>query len=176
MTDDGKSVYRIFKPRYNEAWLEGLWFKPLAWKCFCQHLATPPCHFFMSRVAQWWRRNMVAVFSGLFDPYKDFISYGAGDCPLARSFYRATKWQKSSLGIFNEDRGSWYFAQRLQGVLRISSDGGDRMGGSVRLPTKPKNSLGQKLTPKKSHAEFPNLKIFQKALNDITCVRANISV
>ena len=37
-------------------------------------------------------------------------------------------------------------------------------GGSVRLPTKPKNSLGQKLTPKKSHAEFPNLKIFQKAL------------
>ena len=48
-------------------------------------------------------------------------------------------------------------------------------GGSVRLPTKPKNSLGKKLTPKKSHAEFPNLKIFQKALNDLTCVRAYIA-
>ena len=30
----------------------------------------------------------VAVFSGLFDPHKDFTSYGAGDRPLARPFYR----------------------------------------------------------------------------------------
>ena len=32
----------------------------------------------------------------------------------------------------------------------------------------PKKSLDQKLTPKKSHAEFPSLKNFQKGLNDIT--------
>ena len=31
-----------------------------------------------------------------------------------------------------------------------------------------KESLEQKLTPKKSHAEFPSLKIFQKGLNRIT--------
>ena len=31
-----------------------------------------------------------------------------------------------------------------------------------------KKSLEQKLTPKKSHAEFPSLKKFQKGLNDIT--------
>ena len=51
-------------------------------------------------------------------------------------------------------------------------------GGGVRKASnqKPKNSLGKKLTPKKSHAEFPNLKIFQKALNDLTCVRAYIAV
>ena len=32
----------------------------------------------------------------------------------------------------------------------------------------PKKSLDQKLTPKKSHAKFPSLKNFQKALNDKT--------
>ena len=32
----------------------------------------------------------------------------------------------------------------------------------------PKKSLDQNLAPKKSHAEFPSLKNFQKALNDIT--------
>ena len=31
-------------------------------------------------------------------------------------------------------------------------------------------SLDQKLTPKKSHAEFLSLKNFQKVLNDITCL------
>jgi len=32
----------------------------------------------------------------------------------------------------------------------------------------PKKSLDQNSTPKKSHAEFPSLKNFQKGLNDIT--------
>ena len=32
----------------------------------------------------------------------------------------------------------------------------------------PKKFLDQDLTPKKSHAEFPSHKNFQKALNDIT--------
>ena len=32
----------------------------------------------------------------------------------------------------------------------------------------PKNFLAQKLTPKKSHADFPSLKNFRKALNDVT--------
>ena len=36
--------------------------------------------------------------------------------------------------------------------------------------SKPKKSVDQKLTPKKSHAEFPSLKNFQKTLNDITCL------
>jgi len=31
-----------------------------------------------------------------------------------------------------------------------------------------KKSVEQKLTPKNSHAKFPNLKNFQKGLNDIT--------
>ena len=37
---------------------------------------------------------------------------------------------------------------------------------SLGLPT-PKKCLYQKSTPKKTHAEFPNLKKFQKALNDM---------
>ena len=63
-----------------------------------------------------------------------------------------------------------------RGYSEFQMTGVIEWGGSVRLPTKLKNSLGQKLNPKKSHAEFPNLKIFQKASNDITCVRANISM
>jgi len=40
---------------------------------------------------------------------------------------------------------------------------------SSGLPTKPKkNTLEQKLTPKKSQAKFRILKSFQKGLNDIT--------
>ena len=38
---------------------------------------------------------------------------------------------------------------------------------SVGLPTNPQKSLDQTLTPKKSHAKFPSLKNFHKALNDI---------
>jgi len=34
--------------------------------------------------------------------------------------------------------------------------------------SKPKKSLDQKLTPKKSHAEFLSVKNFQKGLNDMT--------
>ena len=39
----------------------------------------------------------------------------------------------------------------------------------------PKKFLDQNLTPKKSHAEFPSHKNFQKALNDITRKIQNIS-
>ena len=39
---------------------------------------------------------------------------------------------------------------------------------SLGLQTKLKKSLDQNLTPKKSHAEFPSHKNFQKALNDTT--------
>ena len=53
-------------------------------------------------------------------------------------------------------------------VLRISSDGDDRMmGAKNKTQENPKKSLNQKLTPKKSNAEFPSLKNFHKALNDI---------
>ena len=37
----------------------------------------------------------------------------------------------------------------------------------------PQNSWTQKLTPKTSHAEFPSLKNFQKASNDITLTKNN---
>ena len=40
---------------------------------------------------------------------------------------------------------------------------------SLGLPTKPEKITGPKINPpKKSHAEFPSLKNFQKALNDVT--------
>ena len=62
----------------------------------------------------------------------------------------------------------------LGGLLRISSDGDDRMGAKIKtqknpkgFQQNPKKSLDPKLTPKKSHAEFPSLKNFQKALNDM---------
>ena len=68
------------------------------------------------------------------------------------------------------------------GVRQISSDRDDRMGAKIK-PTKnplgfkqnPKKFLAQNLTPKKSHAEFPSHKNFQKALNDITRKIQNIS-
>ena len=39
---------------------------------------------------------------------------------------------------------------------------------SLRLSIKPQKVPGSKLTPKKSHTEFPSLKNFQKVLNNIT--------
>jgi len=39
---------------------------------------------------------------------------------------------------------------------------------SLGLLTTPRKIPGPNITPKKSHAEFPNLKNFQKGLNDIT--------
>ena len=42
---------------------------------------------------------------------------------------------------------------------------------SLGLPTKPKKSVEQTLIPQKTHAEFPSLKNFQKALNDMVCLR-----
>ena len=50
------------------------------------------------------------------------------------------------------------------GVFRISSDGVNRMGAKIKTKKIP----DQKLTPKKSHAEFPSLRNFQKGLHDIT--------
>lgn len=60
------------------------------------------------------------------------------------------------------------------GVLQIISDRDDQIGTKLKtqkrflgLPTKPKTIPGPKLTPQKSHAEFPSLKNIQKALNDL---------
>ena len=49
------------------------------------------------------------------------------------------------------------------GLLWISSDRDDQIGAKKQNTEK---SLDQNLTPKQSHAEFPNHKNFQKALND----------
>ena len=60
-----------------------------------------------------------------------------------------------------------------QGVLRISSEGNNRMGENIKTPpkclgppTKPPKLPGPKANPQKSHAEFPSLKNFQKGLNN----------
>ena len=51
------------------------------------------------------------------------------------------------------------------GLLRNSSDRGDRMGKNIKTQKNP-SSLQQTLTPQeKSHAEFPSLKNLQKLLN-----------
>ena len=56
------------------------------------------------------------------------------------------------------------------------------MGANIKTPkkflgiqTKPQKMLRPKFNPKKSHAEFPSHKNFQKALNDITRKIQNIS-
>ena len=43
------------------------------------------------------------------------------------------------------------------------------------LPTQPKKIPGPKINPKKSHAEFPSCKIFQKGSNDISTKKGNFS-
>ena len=60
----------------------------------------------------------------------------------------------------------------------MSSDGDDQM--SIEIKTQnplglPTQSLNQNLTLKKSHAEFPSLKNFQKGLNDISTTKGNFS-
>ena len=57
------------------------------------------------------------------------------------------------------------------GVLRISSDGDDRMEQKVQaqknpkgFQQNPKTSLDQKITSKKSHADFVALKSFKKGV------------
>ena len=49
-----------------------------------------------------------------------------------------------------------------QGVVRISNDRDDRMGGGG--DQNPKESLDQKLTPQKSHARFLSVENFQKTI------------
>lgn len=52
-----------------------------------------------------------------------------------------------------------------QGVVPISNDRDDRMGGGgKRGDQNPKESLGQKLTPQKSHARFLSVENFQKTI------------
>ena len=51
--------------------------------------------------------------------------------------------------------GSVYSKFQVTGMIRCNNQ-------------KPKNFLAQKLTPKKSHADFRGLKNFHKALNDVT--------
>ena len=68
--------------------------------------------------------------------------------------------------------GNWEGQKKLQGgrgVLRISSDRDDRMGAKMKtqintlgFKQNPKKSLDQNLIPKKSHAEFPSHKNFQR--------------
>ena len=50
-----------------------------------------------------------------------------------------------------------------QGVVRISNDRDDRMGGGGG-DQNPKESLDQKLTPQKSHARFLSMENFQKTI------------
>ena len=54
-----------------------------------------------------------------------------------------------------ESGGSVYSKFQVTGMIRCHNQN-------------PQNFLAQKLTPKKSHADFPSLKNFHKALNDVT--------
>ena len=61
------------------------------------------------------------------------------------------------------------------GVLQLSCDRDDQMGAKIKTENNtqgfhqnPKKSLDQTITPKKSHAKFPSLKISQKALKGVT--------
>ena len=85
-------------------------------------------------------------------------------------------WAKPLLYCRNQqcDPRSKPWPYRPRGVLRISSDGDDRMRVKIKtprkalgLPTKPTHFWTIKLTRKKCHAEFPSRKDFQKELNDI---------
>ena len=77
---------------------------------------------------------------------------------------------KSPIMLISQGRGGG------GGILRISSDGDDRIRVKIKTPKKsiglpakpPKNSLEQKLTRRKIHVEFPSLKNLQKIWNDIT--------
>ena len=66
-----------------------------------------------------------------------------------------------------------YLAANNPGGLRTSSDWGRKLKSKkISWASKPppppkKKSLDQNLTPKKSHAEFPSLKTFEKILNGI---------
>ena len=77
-------------------------------------------------------------------------------------------------GIFNPVTYIWiilFCFSHLLGPQGRGEHSGFQMTGMIewRQKSKPKNSLDQNLTPpKKSHAEFPSNKNFQKALNDKT--------
>ena len=47
----------------------------------------------------------------------------------------------------------------LREVLRISSDGDDRIRPKTTLPHPPQKKPNPKINPQKSHAEFPSLTI-----------------
>ena len=59
-------------------------------------------------------------------------------------------------------------------IVHLPGGGGSvyskfQVTGMIRCHNQnPQNFLAQKLTPKKSHADFPSLKNFHKALNDVT--------
>ena len=55
----------------------------------------------------------------------------------------------------------------LREVLRISSDGDDRIRAKITLPHPPPKKPNPKINPQKSHAEFPSLtiKIVQLYIN-----------
>ena len=55
----------------------------------------------------------------------------------------------------------------LRGVLRISSDGDDRIRAKITPLPPPKKNPRPKINPQKSHAEFPSLiiKIVQLYIN-----------
>ena len=79
------------------------------------------------------------------------------------------------LGLIGFDYGTFNWLRRANKFLQLFPCPGRGIldfkwqgwwnGAKIKTP---KKSLDQNLAPKKSHAEFPSLKNFQKALNDIT--------
>ena len=67
-----------------------------------------------------------------------------------------------------ETKSSFTKATRtLREVLRILSDGDDRIRAKITLPRPPPKKPNPKIDPQKSHAEFPSLtiKIVQLYIN-----------
>ena len=64
----------------------------------------------------------------------------------------------------------------VSGMIEWGGGGNQNQKKSLGLPPQPKTkSLDQNLTLKKSHAEFPSHKNFQKGVNDISKTKGNFS-
>ena len=144
--DDGKSVYCILKPRYNEACLEGLWFKPLAWKYFCHHFAT-------REMNKWHGGNTVAAsrnggcwpIQGFYIIWGRRLSFGEALLPsskMTNNLFRDLYWESRIL----------IFCPKITGGTPDFKWGGDRIrggGGGCKASNKTQKFPGQKIDPQK---------------------------
>ena len=88
------------------------------------------------------------------------------------SFYKLSRWNRTTFSMLILYHKQHQHPKGSEGDTPDFKWRGwlnDSKNQNPEIPTTTKKSLDQKLTPKKSHAEFPALKNFQKVLND-TCI------